>query len=308
MKKFICLLGLYSALASAAEVDNFRYRYEPLKDEKETINRWANEEFKSALQKANHNKKHCSEAALFHSLKRSFKNHYRDRFTSRLYKGNGLVERRIPFNSSIYREFAPGDSFVIGVMAKFSDSAAPVVNFNGHLIGTDKFEHLFGRGLAYYTMIHKEGKSLLDALKYGFSTEENILGAMMTGVMSYGDLSGNFRGLFFWNHVLMKYADPLEFERPAGAYASCEDGKWVQKTPIDLSLYIDNALDESINCSKFRTQEQAEKVADIQRLYQEEDPAHTYTCPVLPEEAASLYTKYGEYAPWVINNGQVYLK
>ncbi|HAZ11263.1 MAG TPA: hypothetical protein DCY86_00605 [Bdellovibrionales bacterium] len=292
----------------AAEIDNFQFRYNPLKDEKNTINAWANQEFQNALRTANRSSKPCNEKALFKSLKRSFKNHYTDRFTRKLYKGKGLVSRKIPFKHSIYRDFDGGDSIVIGIMAKVYDSASPVVNYNGHQIGTDKFEHFFGRGRAYYDMIHKEGKSVLDALNFGLSSEENFLGAVMTGIMSYADLAANFKGLFFWNHILMKYPDPLEFEKPSGPYVICSRGRWVQNTSIDFSIYIDDSWDEAVNCSKFRTKELAEKVFKVQLSYEQLDPAHKYTCPVMAEEAVSLHAKFGQYAPLLFNLGPVYLE
>ncbi|MEK6626847.1 MAG: hypothetical protein AABY86_17910 [Bdellovibrionota bacterium] len=292
----------------AAEIDNFKSRYNPLKDEKETINAWANKEFQRALRLANHSVRPCSERALFASLKRSFKNHYTDRFTRKLYKGRGLAFRKIPFNRSIYRDFTGKDSVVIGIMGKIYDSASPIVNYNGYQVGTDKFEHFFGRGRAYYDMIHKDGKSVLDALNFGLSSEKNFLGAIMTGIMSYADLAANFRGLFFWNHVLMKYPDPLEFKKPSGAYVTCTDGKWVQNTIIDFSIYVDASWDEAVNCSKFRTKEIAEKVFQVQRYYEQLDPVHKYTCPVLPEEASELNSQFGDYAPMLFNLGPLFLE
>ncbi|MBI2521072.1 MAG: hypothetical protein HYV97_11660 [Bdellovibrio sp.] len=304
----VAMLLICCSASMAAEIDNFKGRYNPLRDEKDTINAWANEEFQRALRLANHSPKPCDEKALFLSLKRSFKNHYTDRFTRKLYKGKGLAIRKIPFSHSIYRDFDGKDSFIIGIMGKIYDSASPIVNYNGHKIGTDKFEHFFGRGRAYYDIIHNKGKSVTDALQYGLSSEHNILGAVMTGIMSYADLAANFRGLFFWNHILMKYQDPLELQKPSGPYATCANGKWLQSMPIDFSIYVDDSWDEAINCSKFRTKAIADKVEKIQLYYESLDPGHKYTCPVLPEEAIGLHTKFGEYAPMIFNLGPVFLE
>ena len=99
-------------------------------------------------------------------------------------------------------------------------------------------------------------KTLTDVLKNGIFREKTVLGGNMvaTGVFSYGDLSANFNGMRFWNHMLQKRDDVLGFEYNAGPYVRCEAGKWkTTEFKIDFRNYVDASMDESINCRKLAT-------------------------------------------------------
>lgn len=93
--------------------------------------------------------------------------------------------------------------------------------------------------------------SIESTLAIGQQAENGILGAYTTGVMSYGDMVAEFNGMRFWNHVLAKKADILGVN--LGPYVKCENNNWIKIKPIDFSDYVDDAWDEGINCSKFRT-------------------------------------------------------
>jgi hypothetical protein len=98
----------------------------------------------------------------------------------------------------------------------------------------------------------------------------------------------------FWNHILQKHEDILGVEYNLGPYIDCEENIWLKKKQIDFRDYMDSAMDESINCSKFPTQSTANKFTkEVHRL--------GLTCPIDPKKIDELNLKYGKSSKWIIN-------
>jgi hypothetical protein len=225
-------------------------------------------------------------------MKKRFRNHYQDKFSRFVHKDKSVPRRHLKIKESIYRDMSPLDSYVLGVVGPIWDSTASVIRMGEFQFGTDKWEHFFGRGNSYYRRHFLQGKSLQQVLHYGLKSETGILGALMTGVMSYGDLAANFKGMHFFMHLFGDEVQYLPFPQSLGPYVVCRDQKWHKQTDVDLLNYVDASWDESINCSTFRNQKILGKV---------KKQLGEMSCPLKPEVLSELTEYYGEYAPYVLN-------
>ena len=67
----------------------------------------------------------------------------------------------------------------------------------------------------------------------------------LTGVLSYADLAAGYFGYLFWK-------DLLSMESPESFVVySASEAAFVQRRPFTLAAYVNDAWDESINCSTF---------------------------------------------------------
>lgn len=303
MKNLILALILFMVgLAQASEVDSFRLRFSPLKDSKDFINKKFNNYFQQALDEANQHRKRCSTKELYDQLTERFRNHVFDEFTKWLAKTDQVPTIKTPITESIYKDFNVFQSLIQGGYARWvTDPTGRILNFNGTRVGTDKFEHMMGSGFKYFETYYLDNEPLVEVLRIGWKAETGILGAWMTGVMSYGDMAANFQGMRFWNHVLQRGPDVLGED--LGPYVVCQDYQWVQVRPVDLADYIGPEHDEANNCSRFRTPNMLQDVLNRLQEYEEQDPqGRAFKCPMQPEKIREAQKRYGpELSPWLIN-------
>lgn len=126
----------------------------------------------------------------------------------------------------------------------------PLVNIDGHYIGIDKIDHLFGHGYIYYKK-YMESKSVQSSLAEGLRREKGAWGLASTGVMSYGDMVANYSGLHLW-------ANLIDGDSPL---IKCNNGKFERsKRSFDIRNFINSGMDESINCSSFSKKDMAKEV------------------------------------------------
>ncbi len=265
MKKKLLTLSLISALnafnAFAAESDNFAAHSLALTDAKADINQLANNYLKKVVTDLNLKTILCrtdkSETALYIELKKYFGNHSNGQLVKDILYGETIAKNVLSLKESVYGNWTVSNGYLLGrKKAALSPLAlSPLIRLGNESIGVDKLEHMFGMGFTYFKKHHLEGKSIKSVLKTGVIYEKTILGGnvIATGVFSYADLSANFNGMRFWNHVLQKQDDILGAENNRGPFITCENEKWSVNTDnaIDLSDYVDASFDESINCSKF---------------------------------------------------------
>ena len=159
-----------------------------------------------------------------------------------------IERRRIAFRDSIYRDFIVEETPTISA----SERVSSVINVAGHYIGTDKLGHFFTEGKSYFDIAIAKGEGVERALLFGVFTESLYYGALTTGVFSYADLTANFNGFQFWRRVVGKGSDN---------YIVCDGNKWIVNKPFEIALYVDEAWDESVNCSLFRNEILLTKVA-----------------------------------------------
>lgn len=294
----VLMVSLHSGLALSAETDTFTQRDVVLNDSVEALNQQAQEAVRTTLErinKANHN---CNEEDLYKELRKHFGNHTNTTFVEDFAKSQGLEVRSIKLDDSVYRDWRPWDGLGMGwsVARKTGLTMSPVVRLGDHLVGTDKLEHMYGQGFLYFKRNYLNDKGATKAIKRGVAYEKTFLGGnkIGNGVFSYGDLSANFNGMRFWNHMLLKREDILGSKMSHGPYIVCKSNKWEQKEIIDFRNYIDDSMDEAFNCSKFPSQKTADMfTARLKKMGMQ--------CPLDPAKVQELKTKYGKMASWIIN-------
>jgi len=303
------LLALFLAPNThAAEADNFTARTRDVADISSPVNILANGYLRSSVDAANAVGA-CDEDALYAELQKYFANHSKGELAKTLLFGHQIPVTVIPIKESIYREWTVFDGYLVGRKKAAASPLAlsPVVRIGDQIVGVDKFEHMFGMGWIYFNRHYREGKTLASVMKNGIFREKTVLGGnvLATGVFSYADLSANFNGMRFWNHVLQKQDDVLGKGENLGPYVRCENRKWeVNPTkPLDFRNYMDASLDESVNCSKFARKAAVEKVRrSLVRLSFADAKGHA-VCPVEPEKLEEMKKKYapGDVAHLILN-------
>lgn len=299
MKKSILLLGLLSTTLSAysAEADNFTARNLKLTDASEDVNDIANKYLKTAIDDLNKSG-NCDEEALYKELRKYFANHSKGELVKDILYKNAVSIYNLPIKQSVYESWEKGDGFLLGRKKAATSPLAlsPLIKIGDEVVGVDKFEHMFGMGFTYFTKHYQKGKDIKDVLSYGIALEKTILGGNVfaTGVFSYGDLSANFNGMRFWNHVLQKHDDILGSDQNLGPYVTCQASKWQvnEKNPIDFKNYIDPSMDESINCSKFAGTKAVGKFKSSVKKRGFVDSSNHAVCPVEPLKLQEMRQKY----------------
>jgi hypothetical protein len=295
----LLLISLMSSTISfGAETDQFTRREEPLADSAEMINTKANEAIKTSLKNLNKEQKGCLETDLYKELRKHFANHTKGLLVIDILKNESIPKRNIELNESVFSQWKPWDGIGLGLILKYKSDVvmSPVLNIGGSLIGTDKLEHMFGQGFHYFKDYYQKDKTIADSVRAGAFREKYVLGGTRigNGIFSYGDLSANFNGMRFWNHMLQLNPDVLGEEHNIGPYIACEKGQWVQVKKMDFTYYIDDSMDEATNCSKFATKAAAKK-------YLLSVKASGHSCPMDPAKRDELVAKYKHMAKWIIN-------
>lgn len=297
----VLVLTAYSSPIGASEVDTFNQRFVPLEDSLEILDEKLNTLFVEALSESNQ-KAGCDEKRLYRKLRDRFQNHVFDIFNKWLIDNIHLVDHiRTPVEQTIYKDFNIFQSPIQGGFARiFRDPTGKVLNVNGKRVGNDKFEHMMGSGFKYFKKHYLKGNPIEDSLNIGWRAETGMLGALMTGVMSYADMVANFQGMRFWNHMLQQHNDV--FGENIGPYVVCQNNQWKKAKSITLATYVDDAMDESINCSRFRTPKMVIDVKNRLKDYQAHDKQNrSYRCPMFPEKLEAMTQKYSPWLEWMIN-------
>ncbi len=298
MKKLIILpLLLAAQFVIAAEADNFTARTLNLIDASFAVNTLANNYLKSAVDESNRIS-NCNEETLYTELRKYFANHSKGQLVQEILYKETIAKNALPIKESIYSEWTVTNGYLLGRKKAANSPLAlsPLIQIGDQIIGVDKFEHMFGMGFTYFKEHYSKEKDIKKILKKGIFLEKTALGGniLATGVFSYGDLSANFNGMRFWNHMLLKSDDILGADQNLGPYVACENSKWqvVEKNPIDFRNYIDASMDESINCSKFASKsgEAKFKAALVKRNFI--DSEGNALCPVNPDKLIELKNKY----------------
>lgn len=295
-------IGVFATLAAfsviASETDAYTKRFSPVEDSSPAINTLANKYVIQALADVNKTQASCNEEALYGELRKYFANHMKGILVKDILHDSSIPKRTVVMADSVYSDWSAWDGLGMGItfIARTGITMSPVLNFNNVLIGADKFEHFFGQGFAYFTSNYLKSKGTEKAIKGGIFREKIFLGGnkIGNGVFSYGDLSANFNGMRFWNHVLQKHDDVMGAEHNLGPYIECDNNKWVQVKKIDFTDYIDASMDESINCSKFPSGSTVKKFkTTVEEM--------GMPCPVDPGKLEEMTVKYGPLSKWIIN-------
>ena len=252
---FILVLLLYPLKFYALETDNFTDRSIPLADSTDFINSITNKSIEKAIssfeKKCDPDKNPADDADLIEHLQG-------------VLDQNNPEPARLLFKQSPTKDYQPraidistrkeSPYYDIPRMTNFC--CAPVVNIQKHYVGLDKYDHLFGMGLSYFWTARKSNAQtasgrIMESLKTGEVDERNGWGLEFTGVYSYGDLSANLAGLFFWSDLLgwnLKSNISIPSE-----HVTCNrfTRRYSLTNAIKIEKYINHAMDEGLNCSIF---------------------------------------------------------
>ncbi len=137
---------------------------------------------------------------------------------------------------------------------------APTVRLHGFYMGSDKIDHFFQQGHAYYELAMKyeaegagEVKAIAAVVAHGVAQEHKYFGTATSGVYSNGDLAANYAGMKFYRNLrnpvrIGERVLPPMFERS-------QEG-WRLRPGINpdqlLLPFLSNHLDESLNPSRYR--------------------------------------------------------
>lgn len=291
----VLLNFLNPSMATAAEVDQFSNMQVTLPDVAPLINSKANKMVDEALSRAN-TQGSCNESVLYKELRVPFHNHIKGKLVHFIFEDSSVAKRTLQRPQTIYRDFNMLDGFLMARPGadKSGVGLGTVIQFGDITMGSDKFEHLFGRGFKYFTQHYLQNKPLEKVLRSGIRGEKGYFGGSFwaTGVFSYGDLVANFNGMRFWNHILQKNPDLLG--QNLGPYIVCQNNQWQQVKDIDFRPYFDSGVDETINCSQFARKHAAATVRDNMSKM-------GMSCPLDSSLLLEIYGRYQPYSDWLIN-------
>ena len=295
------ILAAAAPAANAAEADHYSLSAAQVGDVTQEVNKLANEGLEAAVYDLNSggacDESKESEERLYERLTDVFSNHKKGQLVRTILEGD-IPRTVIPLKASVYSEWSMWNGFLLGRRGAGKSPLAlfPLIKIGDTIIGADKLEHMFGMGLRYFKKHYLEQRPLVGVLKGGIFKEKTFLGGNMlaTGVFSYADLSANFNGMRFWNHMLQRRDDVLGAQHNAGPYLACQGGKWVKNAerPIDFRTYVDVTMQESMNCSKFATAGGVEKFQAALAELQDRDKSRTFSCPLSPGKLAEAARKY----------------
>jgi hypothetical protein len=303
---FFLLTFIISPQSFSSEIDNFTDRYIPLTDSTLKLQEQTRDYFEESVAWANKKSrnKRCDEKKLYRGLKRNFWNHMSGEIVPWITHSNELDIRQFSFKKSIYRDFNSKDAFLFHLVRIFSKSTVEGVTLQvgSYYIGSDKFEHFFAKGYAYFEQMYLKNNGIHAALKIGHDSEAGSLGLKSTGVYSHADLVANFNGMRFWNHILQKNDDILGVKHNLGPYVKCHSGSWVIVKNFKWQDYMDDSWDEAINCSKFGTQSALSKVLGQVKNLENTSPKH-YQCPIMSsrKNLKTINNKYQKWSKQILN-------
>ena len=277
----------------AAEVDHFSHYHASLTDSRPWLNPMINRRLARVLGGI----QGCQERRLYQVLRKDFNNPFLGRLARDIVRKGPWDKTPVTRQQSIYKEFLVFSN-LNPIFILVRNAVSGFARIGDIRIGTDKLGHFWGSGYTYFKRYYLQGKALGMALSFGWRNEHSILGARVSGVISYGDMLANFNGMRFWNHLLQRREDILG--ENLGPYIQCQQNQWVQVKQIDWGNYVDHGFDESINCSRFSSEKLLDKVqrtmVEISRKQGIE-----LTCPMRTDVISGLQDKYGRLAPYLLN-------
>lgn len=237
------LMGISGAVAAPAlETDQFYAWGRALEDSTEVLNARVNLELERLVAELNRENRGLD----CQKVRSRFLGRHRMLFFNRFetWAVNSPLVSRSPAGPEEAAEFK--ENYIYGTMSILDTGSyyppGPTVEVHGVRIGTDKLSHLLGTAWYYhrwYRAARKRGltttEAELEVVRRGLWTENTVLGKLVTGVVSFGDLEANHQGMWFYEHLCAG-------DDPTIAY---EEGVWRLRRPFDLREYVTPEWDES---------------------------------------------------------------
>lgn len=243
-------LLLLASTALALETDQFIAAGKILKDSSAVMNQYFYDNIDKTLEEVNRSDKNydCKTVALkvMVNVTGKFSISKASTFASK----SPLIDR-YPEDSVSERGYINQSFYEHAWLPLQVVDLARTININGVYVGTDKFGHFTHQGMSYYKhylSLKKKGVSEQEAIEQsiikGFGTEYGILGYFIDGVLSFGDLEGNYEGLMFARDMC-RGENPILIK---------EKNQWAHNPHhrFDVKNYFTPQMDESFNLSFWR--------------------------------------------------------
>jgi len=292
LKTLALPLLCFSIQTQAEEVDQFSNLHLPLADARTIVNAKTNFFFEKSIAEANEYGD-CNENELLDRMHHylSFKNTLNGgEFNKWLVKSSDVPRHEIRIKDSVYGEFG----FFNAIFFKLGHPPSREIRIGQLRVGTDKLDHFLSRGLKYYKELQgtpptqSELEALLDRNR---QLEAGLWGQWPTGVFSYGDLASNYQGMRFWFHLFGKNSKALG--KNMGPFVSCENHQWKKTKDFDWSLYLDDSMLETINCSQFADESLAQSFkTQLARISHQHD--RKIQCPMDAKRFNAMKAKYDD--------------
>ena len=151
--------------------------------------------------------------------------------------------------------------------------------------GIDKIGHFFGFGRRYfwrYTQVRAQGMDEVEAtehvMRVGMQQELSLVGMLVDGILSYGDLEANFMGFQLAKDLVLG-GDPIVQRGENG---------WRLTRPVDLRGYVTPNFDESYNVSRYWARRKKFVLPRLAELYCGETESAM---------VRDRFARYSEHAP-----------
>lgn len=236
-----------AATANAAETDQFMTWNIELKDSRDLLNEYLNQAAQEYAEKRNRSN------AKVDTLNEMTAGYY-------LYLFEGLHSSRLRTHiwetpeidrypssdtsawtyqrSSIYR----------GLSFPYLMPMARTIRVADVYFGIDKVCHFFGFGRRYFQRYERlRGQGVDDqtaierVIDNGLGQESSLVGGLVDGIFSRGDLEANFQGFMMLR----------ELSNPENPLFTQKDGAWCVARPVDFGAFVSPGFDESYNISYY---------------------------------------------------------
>jgi len=151
------------------------------------------------------------------------------------------------------------DSIFRGLSFPYVLPMARTIRVGEVYLGVDKLCHFFGFGRRYFQRFERlrtegvpEAEAIERVIRLGLSQESSLVGGLVDGIISHGDLEANFQGFQMARRLCSE-------EQP---YFIREEGTWRVNGVIDLRNHVTPHFDESYAISHF-TRFRWRKVAPV---------------------------------------------
>ena len=284
----VALLLATPGLARADEADNFTCRGRLTRDAMVTLDGWVNARIAEAVFKANERgRAKCDDACLQRELQSTVgKSVLRKTLIPHSAFGRWIdaqknIERcHLEFRDTIYGARGYNHAWLWpfnGRIIYVADS----IRLADRVVGLDKIDHFLREGLVHWENVDAGRGDIAFSIAKEFGpprrqfswTEWGLKGMSLTGVLAYADVAAGYFGYRFWSEL-------LTMGQPGSFLAYDATTGYSQRRPFTFAAYVNDAWDESVNCSKFDGKVGADVTAALAR--------RSMTCAGYPATLAAL--------------------
>ena len=286
----IALLGNIPATVQSAEIDSFTERKKLLTEPGDAglfINNYIHTRLERAIAMTNG----CDREGFYNNLFQAFGGYVREDFGIYAQEKGLKPFSYPPLKQSIYGGHLP---FLTATWYPRVYQAA--TRLDQLIIGADKVGHFSSTGHLYFQHARAADASLKKTLLFGHLTEKRYFGLSCTGAYSWADLSANYEGLLFWQHLLGEQY--VNDSRIKSQYILCQNDRFILNPdePFNISDYASTAWDETVNCNSYvDTTVRDSVVGRIRKV------TGGKTCPLQPERCQKIVDRYS-YDGLVLKN------